>query len=45
LNRFLEDAHRRGVLRQAGALYQFRHASLHDRLAQALVVVSILLWI
>ncbi|HKS45793.1 MAG TPA: BTAD domain-containing putative transcriptional regulator [Amycolatopsis sp.] len=33
LNRFLEDAHRRGVLRQTGALYQFRHARLHDRLA------------
>jgi hypothetical protein len=32
LNRFLEDAHRRGVLRQVGAAYQFRHARLHDRL-------------
>lgn len=30
--RFLEDAHRRGVLRQAGAVYQFRHARLQDRL-------------
>jgi hypothetical protein len=29
---FLEDAHRRGVLRQAGAVYQFRHARLQDRL-------------
>jgi hypothetical protein len=33
LNRFLEDAHQRGVLRQAGAIYQFRHARLQDRLA------------
>jgi hypothetical protein len=30
---FLEDAHQRGVLRQAGAVYQFRHARLRDRLA------------
>ncbi|TCO60556.1 NACHT domain-containing protein [Actinocrispum wychmicini] len=30
---FLEDAHRRGVLRQAGAVYQFRHARLQDHLA------------
>ncbi|MFK3979327.1 hypothetical protein ACI2K4_02985 [Micromonospora sp. NPDC050397] len=29
---FLEDAHQRGVLRQAGAVYQFRHARLHDHL-------------
>jgi len=29
---FLEDAHQRGVLRQAGAVYQFRHARLQDRL-------------
>ena len=33
LMQFLEDAHRRGVLRQVGALYQFRHARLQDRLA------------
>jgi DNA-binding SARP family transcriptional activator len=33
LNRFLADAHQRGVLRQAGAVYQFRHALLQDRLA------------
>ncbi|MCO5995820.1 NACHT domain-containing protein [Actinoallomurus rhizosphaericola] len=33
LPRFLEDAHERGVLRQAGAVYQFRHARLQDRLA------------
>ncbi|MGA5135304.1 helix-turn-helix domain-containing protein [Streptomyces olivoreticuli] len=31
---FLDDAHRRGVLRQAGAVYQFRHAKLQDHLAQ-----------
>ena len=30
---FLEDAHRRGVLRQAGAVYQFRHIELQHRLA------------
>ena len=34
LLRFLDDAHRRGVLRQNGAVYQFRHARLQDRLAQ-----------
>ncbi|MDO0914645.1 hypothetical protein QQM39_28585 [Streptomyces sp. DT2A-34] len=32
---FLEDAYQRGVLRQAGAVYQFRHARLQDHLAQA----------
>ncbi|MGW6014873.1 NACHT domain-containing protein [Streptomyces sp. NPDC055210] len=36
LMRFLEDAHRRGVLRQAGALYEFRHARLQERLATRL---------
>nr|MDT0664112.1 hypothetical protein [Micromonospora sp. DSM 115978] len=31
---FLDDAHkRRGVLRQAGAVYQFRHVELQRRLA------------
>jgi hypothetical protein len=30
---FLDDAHRRGVLRQAGAVYQFRHIELQHRLA------------
>ena len=30
---FLVDAHRRGVLRQAGAIYQFRHIELQHRLA------------
>ncbi len=33
LMRFLDDAHRRGVLRQVGGVYQFRHARLQDRLA------------
>ena len=32
---FLEDAYRRGVLRRAGAVYQFRHARLQDHLTQA----------
>jgi hypothetical protein len=32
---FLADAHRRGVLRRAGAVYQFRHARLRDHLAHA----------
>ncbi|MCQ4208636.1 NACHT domain-containing protein [Streptomyces longispororuber] len=32
---FLADAHERGVLRQAGAVYQFRHARLQERLAAA----------
>jgi hypothetical protein len=31
---FLEDAHRRGVLRQVGAAYQFRHIRLQEQLAQ-----------
>ncbi|MEU3645746.1 BTAD domain-containing putative transcriptional regulator [Lentzea sp. NPDC034063] len=30
---FLDDAHRRGVLRQVGAVYQFRHARLQERLS------------
>jgi len=30
---FLVDAHRQGVLRQAGAVYQFRHIELQHRLA------------
>ena len=33
---FLEDAHRRGVLRQAGAAYQFRHIELQRQLAYRL---------
>ncbi len=32
---FLDDAYRRGVLRRAGAVYQFRHARLQDHLANA----------
>lgn len=32
---FLEDAHHRGVLRQSGAVYLFRHALLHEHLAAA----------
>jgi hypothetical protein len=31
---FLADAHSRGVLRQAGAVYQFRHIELQHRLAE-----------
>ena len=30
---FLDDAHRRGVLRQTGAVYQFRHIRLQQQLA------------
>jgi hypothetical protein len=30
---FLDDAHTRGVLRQEGAVYQFRHSELQHRLA------------
>ena len=30
---FLADAHQRGVLRQAGSVYQFRHIDLQHRLA------------
>jgi DNA-binding SARP family transcriptional activator len=32
LTAFLEEAQRLGLLRQAGAVHQFRHASLQDRL-------------
>lgn len=32
---FLEDVHKLGVLRQVGAVYQFRHAYLQDRLVEA----------
>ena len=31
---FLEEAHARGVLRQAGAAYQFRHVRLQERLTR-----------
>ncbi|GAA4630811.1 NACHT domain-containing protein [Actinoallomurus vinaceus] len=34
LMRFLDDAHRLGLLREAGPAFQFRHAKLQDRLAQ-----------
>ncbi|MFE6281112.1 NACHT domain-containing protein [Streptomyces sp. NPDC057877] len=33
LQAFLDDAHRLGVLRQVGPVYQFRHARLQERLA------------
>ena len=33
---FLADAHERGVLRQVGAVYQFRHINLQHRLATRL---------
>ncbi|MFC7585949.1 hypothetical protein ACFQYP_21065 [Nonomuraea antimicrobica] len=32
---FLDDAHRLGLLRAVGPVYQFRHAVLHDHLATA----------
>ncbi|MFD1051510.1 hypothetical protein ACFQ1S_41165, partial [Kibdelosporangium lantanae] len=32
LMEFLDDAHRRGVLRQAGSVHEFRHAILWERL-------------
>jgi hypothetical protein len=32
---FLDDAYQRGVLRQVGAVYQFRHARLQDHLVRA----------
>jgi tetratricopeptide (TPR) repeat protein len=35
LESFLADAHRRGLLRRPGAVYQFRHVLLQDRLATA----------
>ncbi|MFI7541552.1 NACHT domain-containing protein [Actinoplanes sp. NPDC049599] len=35
LMRFLGEAHDRGVLRQAGGIYQFRHNLLQDHLAAA----------
>ncbi|MFK4099823.1 NACHT domain-containing protein [Streptomyces sp. NPDC019531] len=34
VNTFLDDAYQRGVLRQFGAVYQFRHALLRDHLAE-----------
>jgi len=35
LTRFLADAHTLGILRQVGAVYQFRHARLRRRLAES----------
>ncbi|PXY36340.1 helix-turn-helix domain-containing protein [Prauserella flavalba] len=35
VGRLLDDAYRRGVLRQSGAVYQFRHARLQEHLAKA----------
>jgi thioredoxin-like negative regulator of GroEL len=35
---FLDDAHRRGTLRQAGTVWQFRHAILQDHLANAVEI-------
>lgn len=35
LMRFLADAHRRGVLRQTGGVYQFRHLRLQSHLARS----------
>ncbi|WP_176993710.1 NACHT domain-containing protein [Nonomuraea jiangxiensis] len=32
---FLDEAHRLGLLRAVGPIYQFRHAELHDHLATA----------
>jgi transcriptional regulator with XRE-family HTH domain len=32
---FLDDAHRRGVLRQVGAVYQFRHSRIQSQLGRA----------
>jgi hypothetical protein len=32
---FLIDAHERGVLRQIGTVYQFRHIRLQERLSKA----------
>ena len=34
---FLDDAHRLGILRQTGPMYQFRHGKLQDRLAQTYI--------
>jgi hypothetical protein len=34
LMRFLDDAHRLGLLRAIGPIYQFRHAELQDHLAR-----------
>ncbi|WP_156753583.1 helix-turn-helix domain-containing protein [Actinokineospora pegani] len=36
VTRFVDDAYRRGVLRRAGAVHQFRHARLQEHLHRAL---------
>jgi hypothetical protein len=41
LESFLADAHRRGLLRRAGAVYQFRHVLLQDRLAGTVRVADL----
>lgn len=38
---FLSDAHIRGVLRQAGAMYQFRHIRLQERLSRQYTSLSV----
>ncbi|MFJ8934388.1 NACHT domain-containing protein [Streptomyces sp. NPDC102365] len=38
LQHFLDDAHRLGVLRQVGPIYQFRHARLQEHLARTVHV-------
>jgi hypothetical protein len=37
---FLADAHQRGILRQVGAVYQFRHIELQRRLAASSAVTG-----
>jgi hypothetical protein len=37
---YLDDAHRRGVLRALGPVYQFRHARLQDRLSRPAVTAG-----
>ena len=34
---FLENCHQRGILRQVGTIYQFRHANLQDHLVSAMI--------
>ncbi len=37
---FLADAHQRGVLREVGAVYQFRHVQLQRRLADDVATIA-----
>jgi hypothetical protein len=37
---FLDDAHQRGVLRQVGAIYQFRHIGLQQRLSSRVPTIT-----